>query len=122
MGRPEKYTVAIIEEELRKTLGAPALAAENLGCSYNTVARYISKSPKLQAIVEHFRERRVDKAELKLEAAIQGGESWAIALVLKTLGKNRGYVERQELTGADAAAVTVRVLYGDQEEQNGSAS
>jgi hypothetical protein len=38
------------------------------------------------------------------------GEPWAVALTLKTLGKQRGYVERQEVTGADAGPVDVRVV------------
>jgi len=29
-------------------------------------------------------------------------------MVLKTLGKHRGYVERQEVTGADGGAVIVK--------------
>lgn len=96
MGAPQKYTIAEIEAALRKTLGAITLASEQLGASYNTIKRYVDKSPTLQSLIAHYRERRVDKAELKLEEAIGNGEPWAIALTLKTLGKKRGYVERIE--------------------------
>jgi len=30
-----------------------------------------------------------------------------VTLTLKSLGKNRGYVERQEVTGADGGAIVV---------------
>lgn len=98
MAAPEKLTIAQIEKELTKTMGTVSLAAEALGVCYNTLKRYIDKSPTLQAIIAHYRERRVDKAELKLEQAIVNGEPWAIALTLKTLGKNRGYVERTDVS------------------------
>jgi hypothetical protein len=113
MGAREKYTVAQIEAELKTTHGAITLAAENLGAAYNTVRRYVDKSPRLQQLIIHYREMKVDKAELKLEQAIQNGEAWAIALTLKTLGKDRGYVERQELTGADGERLTVNLGWGD---------
>ena len=45
----------------------------------------------------------VDTAELKLWQCIQNGEAWGITLCLKTIGKDRGYVERQEHTGQDGA-------------------
>ena len=44
-------------------------------------------------------------AELKLDAAVQAGEPWAIAFLLKTVGRKRGYVQRQEITGADGQPV-----------------
>ena len=91
-----KYKVSEIEEALHKTNGAITLAADILGASFNTVKKYIDESPTLRDILDHYRERRVDKAELKLEAAIMNGEPWAVSLTLKTLGKHRGYVERIE--------------------------
>jgi hypothetical protein len=111
MGAPEKYTVKQIEIELKRTYGAITLAAENLDCAYNTIRRYVDKSPRLQKLIEHYRERRVDKAELKLEQAIANGEPWAIALTLKTLGKKRGFVERQEVTGKDGDDLFKGITY-----------
>ncbi len=66
-------------------------------------------------VVEEFRERRVDRAEYKLDDALEDGQPWAIALVLKTIGKDRGYVERSEQQfGGD---VTIRVEYIDDNDQ-----
>lgn len=120
MGAPEKYTVAQIEAELKKTLGAISLTAENMGASYNTIQRYVDKSPKLQNLIAHYRERKVDKAELALEKAIGNGEPWAVSLTLKTLGKHRGYVERVEQDlNPDGKDVVIR--YADSNNASNSA-
>jgi hypothetical protein len=53
------------------------------------------------------REEIVDYAEMGLRGAVLNKEAWAIAFSLKTLGKSRGYVERQEVTGKDGGAIVV---------------
>lgn len=111
MGAPEKYTVPQMEAALRQTRGLLTLAAERLGASYNTVKRYVDRSPTLQAVVEESRERRVDMAELKLDEMIKNGEPWAVQMTLRTLGRSRGYVERQEheVTGKDGKDLTFTI-------------
>jgi hypothetical protein len=49
----------------------------------------------------------VDVAESKLMAKIDAGDTTAIIFFLKTQGKGRGYVERQEVTGAEGNAIEV---------------
>jgi hypothetical protein len=59
---------------------------------------FAKRHPKVQAAIHEGRAVIVDKAERKLVEAIEAGESWAIALTLKTLGKWRGYIEAKDLT------------------------
>jgi len=73
------------------------LAARRLGCSHDTIARYIQRYPQVRTVAEAARGVLVDTAELKLWEATERGEQWAVVLVLKTLGKDRGYTERQEV-------------------------
>ena len=49
---------------------------------------------------------------MSLRRAIVGGEGWAVALTLKTLGKDDGYVERvqNEVTGADGGPVQTEIV------------
>jgi hypothetical protein len=89
------YTAAKIIEALKVTKGMVYLASEVLGCSPATVYNYAKKYPTIQAAIEAERGKFLDKTELKLDEAVDNGEGWAIAFALKTLGKHRGYTEKQ---------------------------
>jgi len=87
------------------------LTAKRLGCSVDTIGRYCQRYPTVAAARDEERGAMVDEAELRLWRAIQDGQAWAIAFCLKTLGKDRGYTERQEIAGSDGSAVTFHVVY-----------
>lgn len=114
MARPEiDLTVEACADALRERRGHITLAADKLGVKYETLRKRVDRSPTLQAIMAEFQTRRVDNAELALDAAVLRGEPWAVSMVLKTLGKGRGYVERQEVTGKDGGELIIRVEYAD---------
>jgi len=69
------------------------LAAQRLGCSHNTILAWIRRSALVDTVVKEERGRFVDVSELKLYEAVHNREPWAVALVLRTLGKDRGYGE-----------------------------
>ena len=98
-----KYKNASIIEALESVNGMIYLAARKLGCAPKTIYRRMAKSETIREAVEDSRGELIDISEQKLRQAVLNGEPWAVALVLKTLGKKRGYVERTELTGADGA-------------------
>lgn len=106
----QKFKIEDVVLALQESKGLVYVAARRLGCSANTIYNYAKKHPVIQETIDQERGLMVDTAELALWRAIQDGEGWAIALVLKTLGKQRGYVERQELTGADGGALTVQAV------------
>lgn len=95
MGR--HHAKSELVEALHATHGKVHLAAERLGMSVTGLYARIRKDPELKDIVELYDGRCTDMAELKLEQAIMNGEPWAIALQLKTKGKNRGYTEKLEV-------------------------
>jgi hypothetical protein len=96
--RKKQYTNADIIEALTKTKGMVYLAAQALKCDPVTIHRRALKSPAVKAAIEASRGEVLDVAEVALMAAIQRQEAWAIAFALKTIGKGRGYVERQEIS------------------------
>ena len=69
-------------------------------------------------------ERRLDFAESKLDENIEKGKEASIFFLLKTLGKDRGYTDRQEITGADGAPIRhiVEIEFVKPGEQNGPTS
>ena len=82
---------------LKACRGKIYVAADRIGCTPQTIYTHMEKNPAIKTLVDDLRSKMVDKAELKFEQAIDAGEHWAIAMALKTLGKDRGYVERQEV-------------------------
>ncbi len=106
-GRRIKYSVTDIMDALKKYKGNISWAARALGCDRSTIYRRIEKSPTLQKAVEDERESMIDLAESSLLRAVNDGEAWAVSLTLKTIGKNRGYVERTETSVSGGIGVTI---------------
>jgi len=90
------YDPAEIFGALKACRGKVYVAAERLGCDPETIKRHMKKKPEMAQYVADCRAAMVDKAEMALETCILNREHWAVALALKTLGKERGYVERTE--------------------------
>ena len=103
----EKYTASQMIEALREKHGNQSAAARYLGCSRNTITRYIETYPTVKAVADEERETLIDFAENQLFQQVKDGNITAIIFTLKTIGKHRGYVERQEVTGADGGAIVV---------------
>ena len=97
----EHFTSEQIIAGLKATNGLVSLAAKRVGCSVPTIYSRAKKVKAIHDAIWECRDELIDIAELALRSCLTKQEPWAIALVLKTLGKERGYVERQEVTGAD---------------------
>ncbi len=96
-----------IEHALKQTAGNVSQAAKALQVSRTTVHKRIARSEKLKEVLKDTREELVDIAESALRREVVDGNITAIIFTLKTQGKSRGYVERQEVTGADGGAIVV---------------
>ena len=108
------YTNKQIAESLKACKGMVYLASKRLGCCHHTILKRVRAHPDLQAILDSERGQVVDIAEVKLMEALKDNHGWAIAFTLRTLGKDRGYVERQETTGKDGGAIqTENVTFDD---------
>ena len=99
MANKPRYTAQQVIAALQQTRGMVYLAAKQLRCDPDTIQNYCKRYPTVAAAKEAARGELLDVAELKLWQAVNNGESWAIAFCLKTIGKTRGYVERQEFSG-----------------------
>ena len=105
---PRKYTDDEIEEALHKSHGLVAVAARYLSSTGKKITRQglekvIYASERLTKILDDENATLLDFAEQKLFELINAGDKTSIIFYLKCKGKARGYVERQEMTGANGA-------------------
>lgn len=96
----QRYTAAEVITAIERARGIKAVAAKILGCSRVTVDSYAKRYVTVAQACQQARETLIDVAEGQLVKAVDGGEWPAVRYVLATLGKERGYSERQEITGA----------------------
>lgn len=104
-GRPKRYSTEQVIEALTLTKGTITHAARHLGCGPQTVYNYCERYPSVAAAKKHQVAELVDTAQLQLWSAVQRGQPWAIMFVLKTLGKDEGFSERTEVTGANGGPI-----------------
>jgi len=102
---PRRPTIDQMIAALTATKGMIAPAAKSLGMTRTALHDRVAVTPALQSVVHDERESMTDTAELALHRAIVNGEAWATCFYLKTQGKSRGYVERQEVTGANGGPI-----------------
>ena len=100
-----KWTDKKVEEALIKAGGVIAEAARLLDVDRANLSRRIKKSERLSQVKTEALEEMIDLAESKMFEKIREGDKIALIFFLKCHGKNRGWVERQEVTGKDGAPV-----------------
>jgi hypothetical protein len=108
MANKQRYTAGEVIEAVQRARGLLFVAAQRLGCTRQTVENYVKRYATVAQAVEEERQKTIDIAEGKLFEKLQTGESWAIQFILKTLGKDRGYTERTEITGAEGGAMVIK--------------
>jgi hypothetical protein len=96
-GSQQKFTADEVVKALTRTKGMVYLAAKILQCNPQTVYNYAKRYVSVQQAIDNERGKFLDTTELALQDAIDDGQGWAIAFALKTLGKHRGYVEKQQV-------------------------
>lgn len=87
----------LMYEALKKTLGNVTLACEQVGIDRSTHYRWLKKYPVYKKMIDEIEDITIDFAENALFRQIKEGNTTAIIFYLKTKGKHRGYIERQEI-------------------------
>jgi len=88
-------------EALEKSLGVVTTACKTSGIPRTTHYRWMNEDAEYAASVNDLENLTLDFAESALHRQIKEGNTTATIFFLKTKGKKRGYIERQELTGAE---------------------
>ena len=107
MNKTEHNKRAIIEA-LEKSLGVVTTACKQVGIGRTQFYEWL-KDPTFKTEVDSIQDIALDFAESQLHQQIQGGNTSANIFYLKTKGKRRGYVERQEITGAEGLPNDIRI-------------
>jgi hypothetical protein len=88
-------------EALTKALGVVKMACESVGISRQTHYTWLKEDPAYKVACDNLPEVVLDFAEHHLHKLISQGNPAATIFYLKTKGKHRGYVERQEIEMAE---------------------
>jgi hypothetical protein len=112
MAGKKKFKIDEVIEAIEKG-HTPKDAAKILGCHPDTIRNYADSNERVKRALLSERKDLVDMAKGGLRKHLQRNEAWAIAFTLKTLAKDEGFTERQEVTGKDGGDVIIRVVYDE---------
>ena len=102
-----------ILEALEKTLGNVTTACKMVGIGRTTFYDWMNNDEEFKKEVDDIQNVTLDYVEGKLINQIRQDNVTSIIFYLKTKGKGRGYVERQEISGDLDNQLIVRVIDGN---------
>jgi|TARA_Y100000015_G_C2394980_1_gene92230 hypothetical protein len=82
---------------LEKTFGVVSTAATMIGLNRSTHYEWLNTDPDYKQKVEELENLMLDFAETNLHQQIMEGNTTATIFLLKTRGRKRGYIERQNI-------------------------
>ena len=97
MNKSEQLKKEQLLEALTKSLGIVSTACLSVCVSRTTYYKYYNDDEQFKSQVDDICDIAIDFAESQLFELIKGGNITAVIFYLKTKGKKRGYVEKQEL-------------------------
>ena len=102
-----EQTKKALLEALEKTLGIVTTACKVVGVQRGTFYRYYNEDKDFAKAVKEIENVVLDFAESQLHKQIKDNNTSSTIFYLKTKGKNRGYVERQEITGKEGEPIQI---------------
>lgn len=102
---------------LAETNGMISDSCAMVGCSRRTYYNYMRDDPEFAQAWDDIQEGLIDAAERAIAKLVNKGPQTldAAKFYLKTKGKKRGYVERNEVTGADGTPLQVNITVSNEE-------
>jgi hypothetical protein len=115
MDKTEQHKKAMLDA-LEKSLGVVTSACKTVGIGRTTHYLWMDSDPEYKVAVDSIADVAIDFAESQLHKQIKEGNSTATIFFLKTKGKKRGYVERQEIDAVGGKLFQIEVLGEDTNE------
>lgn len=100
-------------QALEQSLGVVTSACKSVGISRQTHYRWMSEDEEYKKGVADIENVALDFAESQLHKQIKGGNPTSTIFYLKTKGKSRGYVERQEIQHDGGEGLRIEIIDGD---------
>tara|TARA_R110000787_G_scaffold67113_1_gene150385 strand:- start:1264 stop:1638 length:375 start_codon:yes stop_codon:yes gene_type:complete len=105
-----------ILKSLEKNLGVVTLSCRKADIPRSTFYKWLNEDNEFAKQVKDIANVALDFAESELFKQIQNGIPTSTIFYLKTKGKKRGYIERQEITGADGVPTNFKIEIIDKTE------
>lgn len=102
----KQQTKRALVEALTQTLGVVTSACKSVGIDRTTFYKYLNEDEVFANEVKDIQEVAVDFAESKLHEQIKEKNTTATIFYLKTKGKHRGYIERQEIQQESTSSIS----------------
>lgn len=109
----KRLSVALLSRAIPEHRGNFSSIARACGVTRVAVWDYVQRHPELQPLLKDAREARLDNGEHSLDRAVDAGEAWAVTLLLKTQGRDRGYVEKTEVDVNNVTRLVVEEVVVD---------
>ena len=104
---------------LQQSLGVVTSACKTVGISRETHYKWLREDVDYKYQVEDLSNIALDFAESQLHNQIKNGSTPATIFYLKTKGKKRGYIERQEIQHENLEPLTIEIIDSTSEDEQG---
>ena len=112
MNKTELHKKAVIDA-LEKTLGVVTTACKQVGIGRTQFYEWLKTDEEFRKQVEDIQNVALDYAESQLHKQIGDGSTAATIFYLKTKGKNRGSIERQEIQHDGGEGLRIEIIDGN---------
>ena len=110
MNKNEHLKKEQLLKALEKSLGIVSTACESIGISRTTYYKYYNEDKDFKRSVDSIGDIALDCAESQLFELIKEKNVTAIIFYLKTKGKKRGYIEKQEVNHNSNNITGIRLI------------
>ena len=105
-------------KSLEQSLGVVTVACKKADIPRSTYYKWLKDDEVFAKNVKEIENVALDFAESQLHKQISENSTAATIFYLKTKGKKRGYIERQEITGADGMPTKFEIEIIKREDKN----
>ena len=103
-------------DAMEKALGIVTSACKSVGISRETHYRWLREDKDYKDAISDIRDIAIDFAESSLHRQIKDGNTAATIFYLKTQGKKRGYIEKQEIENTGQPNIIIQPLSQEAQE------